>query len=752
MTAFMSARIALLFAMAALPVAGQGKHQMVRPTIKGSDGLIILQNGYLQAAFDLVGHRIENLSADHTGAGRFRENLLANGGVSFEDVDSGNSLAKFTLHQLAKGKQYLRATWTTGSALHTVEMSLGPYDRGIHVVARSTESNNAVALCSRQWLMVGIFERGVVQNVAGQAARFASHSPLRLFFTSDKTLGSVALVPQQGNSPSESTLLSGGTPTESGIELRSTPSAGTYEQWSTASEQRSPVETESPGVPAKLGDLAFTLLANDLPYPALDRPDPIAGPEQSANRDSDAILTAAYSTAVAMLGSYQQPGSAYPTLAAPKRTYRDAFNFFDPDAWPVINTLSYSGDPLLQREARKILERSERDILPDGQLPHHFEGGKPVYVSIAKSTQSGPNLYWILAAVDYASATGDEHWLRQHYPTMKRAAEWILAHFDSTEGLLNVDGPLFIDVFRRSGYTLDTNAMTIRLMEAMAESAEACDDPASATRYGDFAKRLRAGLYQHLWDGHDHFVTERHPDGSTRDFIDYDGNLAAIDFGALHSAAEEQAVLHRIDKNPIAHPGGRGTWVSERRYEKADCYGNNDGDSDVTMGRIWWLDMLARVRLGDRATFDDTLAALEGDLLRDVWMNERYDSTGKPAHSLYYHEYPEFVTMVLRELRYGVRLGPREVRIAPFGPRRFTMHLGTLKVDYSQTDLSIEIPGGSQRSFLVGGLLPDTAYRLDEKKDLRSNSSGQLHFVARAGTPLHLHAMTRSFRPVRKKL
>ncbi len=48
------------------------------------------------------------------------------------------------------------------------------------------------------------------------------------------------------------------------------------------------------------------------------------------------------------------------------------------------------------------------------------------------------------------------------------------------------------------------------------------------------------------------------------------------------------------------HPGGRGTWVSERRYEKEDCYGDNDGDSDTAMARIWSAGMATHVRLGDQ--------------------------------------------------------------------------------------------------------------------------------------------------------
>ena len=71
----------------------------------------------------------------------------------------------------------------------------------------------------------------------------------------------------------------------------------------------------------------------------------------------------------------------------------------------------------------------ESGMLADGQLPHHFEKGKPVYLSIARSKQTSPDIFWVLAATDYAAGTGDERWLRSHYGHLQKATEWLLARF-----------------------------------------------------------------------------------------------------------------------------------------------------------------------------------------------------------------------------------------------------------------------------------------------------------------------------------
>lgn len=81
----------------------------------------------------------------------------------------------------------------------------------------------------------------------------------------------------------------------------------------------------------------------------------------------------------------------------------------------------------------------------------------------------------------------------------------------------------------------------------------------------------------------DHFVTQRNPDGTVRDFVDFDANTIAIAFGA---ATPDQAakILNRIDHDYCAH--AKATYVSERYYDSNNCYQHNTGDSNTTMGRI----------------------------------------------------------------------------------------------------------------------------------------------------------------------
>lgn len=727
------------------PAAGLASARSHLVSFGETDNQVTLSNDYFEMVFDRANHRISRLAADHTGRRVFRINLLALDGIRFDDGSAaGKVRSRVELIESRPERVTIRLTSVPIVAEHLdpaeLTITLGATDRGVdvHAVFPASPGSTAarsVRIALRQWFLLGLFDRGVVQYIAGQRQAFTSRDRLRLFYTLDRESGSVAIVPDEKTDLLETTLLSGDDSAASGIELRPQISRAPIDAWSAPSATQ-----PLPSSPEEQ-TIAFHIYANDLPFPAHRSENMIAGNEKAV-RDSAAYFTAVYGSAAGVLGSYAEPGSAYPTLAAPDRPYGDAFDFFDPDAWSTVTTLSYSGDPLMQTEARRILERSESALRPDGQVPHHFEDGAPTYVSIAKSRQTGPNIFWVIAASEYAAGSGDEAWLRAHYAHLRLATEWILAKYDPAHRLLRSDGPLFIDVFRRSGYTLDTNVAALYLLDRMAEVAEFCGDAESAERYRTRRRDLSLGIRDELWNGKDHFITQRNLDGSARDRVDYDGNFAALAFGVLDQANAKR-LLHRLDAGRHTHPGMRGTWVSEQRYEKDDCYGENDGDSDTAMARIWWLDMAARVRLRDHATFDRLLNSLEADLLRAVWMPERYDATGQPAHNGYYHEYPDIISMVLREMRYGVHVGLRDVAIHPFGTADFDLRLGNLHVTYSPDAVSIEVPGASMREFTVGGLPPSTRYTLSTGESVATDTEGTLRFRARAGELIHIERITR---------
>ncbi|NJC24454.1 hypothetical protein BJ994_003530 [Arthrobacter pigmenti] len=451
-------------------------------------------------------------------------------------------------------------------------------------------------------------------------------------------------------------------------------------------------------------------------------------------RDLLAHRLALWGSEVPCLGSPDLPDATYPTVNAPTREYGTLHTFFDPDAWSAAVALAYSGIDILQRRARNIVERAIDNIRPDGLIPHHFDGSWPEYVAISGSPQPGPNLFVIEAATDIACATGDLAWLRQMWGKgIRSAAIWLLTQLDETRGLLNVVGALWVDVFRRSGFTLDTNAMAVRTFSRAAEVARVLADPL-ADRLEGAANSIRENIGA-LW-AKDHFVTSRSPDWSQVDDHEDAENYLAIATGAA-SPEQGSRIVDHFDSALRMHPEGRGTLVSLRRYESEDCYLGNVGDSDIAMARLWWADLLARRAMGDTESFRQLFTPVRDDLVDNVWMRERYSSTGVPVRADGYHEYPDLIDFLLREGVYGLSIDMASVRIRPMRPGPFDVHWGKIRLVHSEQRVYLSLADELERSVVVYGLKANACYR-SEHGVTYADQHGMLQTTIRGNLDLQL--------------
>lgn len=183
-------------------------------------------------------------------------------------------------------------------------------------------------------------------------------------------------------------------------------------------------------------------------------------------------------------------------------------------------------------------------------------------------------------------------------------SRFLSRRFDSSVGLFNVPGSLWIDTFIRANYTSDTNAGILFLLDLMADAETFVGNATGAALYADTAAQVRGAMNTYLWaSSHDHYCTNSNPLGSAsqgehemtgdrnrqrhasatcgvvdsatdavggvqvcaRDFVDYDSNLLAVAFGVPATPQQAQAILSRVDRGPNAHV--RGTWVSEVYYD-----------------------------------------------------------------------------------------------------------------------------------------------------------------------------------------
>ncbi len=708
------------------------------------DHVIELTGRHIRVALDPLLGRLTAAHGRFDSGTDFGDNLLSPAGLRWR-IFQGSAPDGDDSHQdefrvleldLAEDRLDCTVAWRTGNEATpslTIRWRVALEGRGAHVRAcvqvKEPLDVDGIALdvsCG-QWLFAGLFNRGVLQQVCRGNDVFASDDPLASFYTVGHGQGSLGLVPRR---PTHQTaLVRAEAEGAVGVQLIPFGSYSTLDTWTEPTWLRSKGALQ----PGQEYEVEFDLYANDLPFPthALGE-DSFASAE-----DARTHYTALYATVLGCVGSYDIAGSSYPTLALPERSYGDRHTFFDPDAWSVVEALSFSGDPYLEREARKILDRAFAGITDAGQIPHHFDREIPTYVAISGAPQTGPNLFWCLAALDYVCATGDDDWLRSVWAEgIVSSITWVVEHLDSDRGLLCVAGPLWVDVFRRKGFTLDTNAMAVHVLDRVSQAARYLGELGVAESLDTTARTITEGL-EALWDGNDHYVTSRGRDWDRiEDKVDAE-NYLMVAFGLVDEARGAR-ILERMDSGPHAHPGGKGTWVSERYYGAEDCYLENEGDSSCAMARLWWGDLRARQATGDRATFGELYEAVRADLHANTWMSERYDSQGQMVRAPGYHEYPATLDMALREGYYGVLLGLAVVEVKPMRTGPFGFRLGRTSLFHSTQRVELQVPGRGVRRFRIGGLLPGREYAGPGGSVTLAGQTGCVEVTGEAGTPLVL--------------
>lgn len=291
--------------------------------------------------------------------------------------------------------------------------------------------------------------------------------------------------------------------------------------------------------------------------------------------------------------------------------------------------------------------------------------------------------------------------------TLRTAAGFVFDLIEDDSNLLNAPGSLMIDVFIRNNYTSDSNAMLVGFLKDFADAELAVGNQTRSDELMDLSEKVKDAMNARLWAsvelGADHYITQLNKyDGSVRDFVDYDANLIAVANGV---ADEDRArlIVQRIDKGQCSTSSGAGAqFVSEVYYGEEATTSGNTGDSWCSMGRIGWFDAQSRKRLGtadDLTYFDNSvLSPIQSDLLSYTWLHERYGCDGKQQENrtMYYFEYPALVSMLLKDIRYGVELSVGRVTVKPFRSTtlasHYEFHVGKFHVSYDSDYVAVVVP------------------------------------------------------------
>jgi hypothetical protein len=747
---------------------------------------IILENGYTKVAFSGAQSSLTSIYADFSGLGKYGPNVLskpfslevvvnnvtnmASNTPKYNVITNSEDVVKVEVSALSDTDGIVQETW-----LLTLKKDNRFLDIAIDgaVIKSGSVTSIRHGLYTGASSLYGLFDRGIVQMMGNIGSCLGSNQSIGRAYMLGNGMSLDALIsypPTFDASTTEVVFLSTASDRSFQSALQHVV-VGSYprkslkyeDAWSKKCWDGADSKEISPG---QTWSFSLSLGPNDMDFPVYLLHDASSSVSPvMPELDVQTLLTGVYSSAAGCFQSYYdlRQGTIAPTISHPDVGYSPNTNFFDPDNFITLSAILFAGDDYLQNEVRLVLERTGETmcgigseqvaaycqgaslrrrplITPksphrrasslnprDGQLMHHFINLVPTYESIAASEQLGPNVFWSLCVLKYASVTGDLAWLEKMRPYLELSSHFLFSFFDEEVGLLMVPGPLWIDVLVRENYTSDSNAILPYIFRELADAFDALDaDDSWSSELRRVADAIVTNMNSKLWEVNqdDHYFTQLNLDLTTsRDFIDYDANLLAVAFDVAPDR-RVGSILRRVDRGAYTHV--RGTWCCELAYtgDADDCYivgGDVCGDSVVTLARIGWADAHARKRVRDIDTFNNLLLKpLQDDVVQYTWLYERYDTAGNQIRTPFYFEYPSLVTMMLTEVRYGIEMGVASVKVKPFRREEeasdpFAFSFGSMDVRYdpSSSDqvASLRFQGsGAKKDISIYGLPASTAY------------------------------------------
>lgn len=328
-----------------------------------------------------------------------------------------------------------------------------------------------------------------------------------------------------------------------------------------------------------------------------------------------------------------------------------------------------------QEIPRKELELMLTFQAHDGQLPmrvgQYFIGLKMLGLNNPKelrprydqdkygSRPADQNSLFIIAFSEYLKKSGDSKFLKNNYPSLKKAIAWNISNDRDRDGLIE-EGYYagWTDSIRKKGKVLYTNVLHCRALELMAGFAKqlGTDNDSrdeDSMRYLTHHSQTKAALTRLFWNGSYYSdwldasgqaagkkaAGSKGVAGKRHDYFSTDGNLLAILLG-IADKSQGLSIQRSISRFGISASVPSLTNHPKYPIKMQSMLDTIFGIGDYHNGLSWlWLgslDALAKHRLGMR---DEALAELDKIASIIVLHNgvyEVYTKEAKPVKRLLY--------------------------------------------------------------------------------------------------------------------
>ncbi len=175
---------------------------------------------------------------------------------------------------------------------------------------------------------------------------------------------------------------------------------------------------------------------------------------------------------------------------------------------------------------------------------------RPKYKTAHHTISLDGNALLVTAVLHYVKTQNDDAFLRQWWPALQRAMQWLAEHEQGEDQLLHQRAFAdWADSIARSGYILYTNVLYWKATQEMAQAAQRIGRTNAASEYEAQAIRLYESIHDHFWQEElGYFITsQRFRNLSSA------GNLLAVAWG-LATPEQSHSILDKMAAFKMADP------------------------------------------------------------------------------------------------------------------------------------------------------------------------------------------------------
>jgi glycogen debranching enzyme len=261
---------------------------------------------------------------------------------------------------------------------------------------------------------------------------------------------------------------------------------------------------------------------------------------------------------------------------------------------------------------------------------------KAKYITAHNTISLDGNCLLTIAALRYATHTGDDAFLSLYWPNMKQAITWLSGHAHAEDGLLHQSAFTdWADSVARTGRILYTNVLYWKALHELAQAAARLQLDDDMAFFQAKADGIKESIQSHFWRPDlGYFVTSM-----DHDILSSSGNTMAVAWG-LASQAQAHSILDKMEAYGMADPVP--TQVTHAPYpQKLIAIENRlGGISEYHTHAAWlWLGawhIIALARSGRIEEAELLLQRASAAIVRDGVVHEVYGRDGRHLSTLWY--------------------------------------------------------------------------------------------------------------------